>query len=489
MRGLRDYFNQVSYELMNVIITLIPLAYLAHVLGNIGLGVAALAIGTAELLILLLMSPTAFYGQWHLSNHRNEISADAPIFWNTMLIHLLMSLVAGAGLTAIIWFGQSNQTFELYHYPLALSALLILGSLLDISWYFIGTGHHLKAILQSSSTKIVFLMLILVVVKQSGDADAYILLVGVMRIFGNSILWFQLPKHIFTRVQLHPWQYLSGIFLIATSVFGVELYTLVGRLIVPFFHNDVESWLGYYSAALSLNQVAIVLVATIGMSTMPRFYRIYRQNDYAKLIEHIDNAVESVTAFAVPLMFGTAATAVTFTTWFLGPDFREVGLMMAMLSPLILLLGWNTILGGQFLRLAQRSQVMTLTLIMGFIINLGLDFLLIPRYGLFGAIYAVIIAELSIFGVQLFFARDVIAFGRIVVLTSKYIVNGLFMYLVIVVSSTNMTAIPSTTVFQLFIGIVVYVIGILLLRSNLVDKTWQIAYEYWAFIKQKSHKN
>ncbi|MCM0583165.1 polysaccharide biosynthesis C-terminal domain-containing protein [Weissella diestrammenae] len=482
MRGIRDYFNQVSYELMNVLIPLIPLAYLAHVLGNIGLGISALAIGTAELLILVFIRPTSIYGQWQLTNHRDNPIADASIFWNTLLIRMLLSLLAVLSLLGLLHFGTAVQVFKVYRSAMLISIIIIVGSLFDISWFFVGTGHHLRAILQASFTKIMVLLLILICVKTVGDSNAYILIYGVMRLVSNLILWAQLPKHIFTRIHLQPQPYLKGVLTMFSGILGIELFALIGRFLLPFFNSNAEIWIGYYDVALRLNQVAIVLTSTIGLSTMPRFYHIYRQNNYDKLIQHIDNAVESVTAFAVPLVFGTAATAVTFTTWFLGPNFREAGILMVFMAPLILLLGWNTILGGQFLRLAYRNQVLTGTMLAGLGINLFLNLLLIPQFGTFGAVFALLGSELFIFGLQLFFARDVIAFGRIVVLTSKYIINGLFMYLVIVVSTSHLPAYPSTTVLQLVIGVVVYIIGILLLRSVLLTRIWQIMLTYIKFL-------
>ena len=117
-----------------------------------------------------------------------------------------------------------------------------------------------------------------------------------------------------------------------------------------------------------------------------------------------------------------------------------------------------------------------------------LGLLFIPKYGLFGAIYALLISEFLIFLIQLFYAREVIAFGRIVAITSKYLVTGLLMYLVIIVSTYNWPAYPSTTVFQLILGFVVYLIGIVLLRSPLITKAWLIIRAYTKVIRRRYNK-
>jgi len=489
MRGLRIYLNQVSYELINVIIPLIPLSYLLHVLGVQSYGVVAFIIGLTDIFVLIFLGSMNLLAQLSLNNALYEDQKVPKIFWNVLFMRLMMLILGGLALSFLInWASGWNISYLQNQSTLKLSYLLMIGSFLDLSWYYLGTRQKTRPLLQAASMKIVFLMLILITVKTSNDAYRYLFLMGVIRIVGNGLMWFSLPRELFNEISLGSWRFLKTGLTSVTTILGVELFSLTGQLLVTLLKPYTLDWIGYYQAALQLNQVSIVVVVTVGLSTMPRFYQIYRENNYNKLIEHIDNAVEYVTAFAVPVMFGTAATAVTFTTWFLGGTFKDVGLLMTVLSPLILLLGWNTILGGQFLRLAGKNNIVHATLVLGWLLNVLLGLLFIPKYGLFGAIYALLISEFLIFLIQLFYAREVIAFGRIVAITSKYLVTGLLMYLVIIVSTYNWPAYPSTTVFQLILGFVVYLIGIVLLRSPLITKAWLIIRAYTKVIRRRYNK-
>lgn len=489
MRGLRTYLNQVSYELINVIIPLIPLAYLTHVLGAKSYGIVAFTTGIADIFVLIFLGSINLLAQFSLNNEYTIKQRVPRTFWNIIFIRLMMLVVGMLMLWLLLnWATGWNPTYFQNQATLRVSYLLMLGSFLDLSWYYIGTHQTIRPLLQAASMKIIFLMLILITVKTTDDAYRYLLLMGWIRIIGNGIMWFSLPKKLFQQIKWGSWQFLKTSLTAMTTILGVELFSLTGQLLVTLLKPQMLDWVGYYEAALHLNQVSIVMVVTIGLSTMPRFYQIYRENNYNKLIEHIDIAVEYVTAFAVPVMFGTAATAVTFTTWFLGGIFKDVGLLMTVLSPLILLLGWNTILGGQFLRLAGQDKVVHTNLFIGLFLNTGLGLLFIPRYGLFGAIYALLITEFLIFAVQLFYAREVIAFGRIVAITAKYLVTGLLMYLVIIVSTYDWPPFPSTTVFQLGLGFVIYLIGIILLRSPLISKAWLIIRAYSKIIRRRYKK-
>lgn len=489
MRGLRIYLNQVSYELINVIIPLIPLAYLVHVLGAQSYGVVAFTTGLTDIFVLMFLGSMNLLAQLSLNNALSQDQKVSKMFWNILFMRLIMLILGIISISFLInWAANWNVSYLQNQSTLKLSYLLMLGSFLDLSWYYLGTHQKTRPLLQSASMKIVFLMLVLITVKTSNDAYRYLFLMGLIRIVGNGLMWFSLPRDLFREISWGSWKFLKVGVASITTILGVELFSLTGQLLVTLLQPQMLDWVGYYQAALHLNQVSIVIVVTVGLSTMPRFYQIYRENNYNKLIDHIDSAVEYVTAFAVPVMFGTAATAVTFATWFLGGMFKDVGLLMTVLSPLILLLGWNTILGGQFLRLAGKNNIVHATLIFGWILNIVLGFLFIPKYGLFGAIYALLITEFLIFLIQLFYAREVIAFGRIVAITSKYLITGLLMYLVIIVSTYNWPAFPTTTVFQLTLGFIVYLIGIILLRSPLISKAWLIIRAYVKIIRRRYNK-
>lgn len=484
MRGLKNYLNQVVYELMQAIIPLIPLAYLTHVLGINSFGLSAWAIGSMDLLCLLFLGSSSLFGQNLLRNNPDE--TEATVFWNVVVIRVLATLVAAIIFGGFVWWqGQTNGLYQAHHDLLQASLLLLVGSALDFSWYFIGTKRPLRPLLQATSTKVLFLMLVLILVKTPNNFNNYVLLIGWTRIVGNLFLLFQLPPTLNKQIHWHIGTYLGQWLKNLTHVLGFELFALSGLVIAAIKSPTEIAGMGYYEAALQLTQVGIVLVITIGVSTLPRFYQIYQQNNYQKLIEHIDNAVESVTAVGVPLMFGTAATAVQFNTWFLGQGFSAVGLFMTALAPLILLLGWNTILGGQFLYLAGQARVINFTLWLGLFINITIAWLLVPRYGLFGSIYALLITELMIFAIQLYYAREVIAFGRIIALMSKYLVTGSLMYLTILVTTYNWPPYPSTTVFQIGLGTILYFIGIILLRSTLVKKFERICKSYLKVIRRR----
>ncbi|MDR3190073.1 MAG: polysaccharide biosynthesis C-terminal domain-containing protein [Lactobacillaceae bacterium] len=485
MRLLREYFNRVSYELINIIIPLVPLTYLARVLGANGLGIQAWSLAFVEVLAIILLSPANLLGEWKLVNQRDDQSTVINIFWNVMALRVGLAFIAVLAFFGLMALLQPNTwIIQEYTHELYLAAWLILGAFLDISWLYQGIGQQTQAVLQSSFSKIFMFLFILIIVKTPNDVDAYILMVALVQIFGNSLLWLRLPKFLLTTPKLALGTYIKPLLAMTMSIVGFHLFTVLGRLMMPLFALNMESWVGYYDSALKLLSVGIVIVIAIGITMLPRFYQKFENGRFADIETHLRNSLENVSAFGSALMFGTIAIATPFIKWFMGAGYLPVAKLMIGLAPLILLLGWTTVIGGQFLRVAGRMRLVNVTMLAGLVINVGLNFTLIPEFAAYGAVMSLVAAQTGIFVLQLIFARDIISIKMLIEVSWKYLVAGVLMLVVVDVVKIFSGPYPTFTVLEITVGMIVYAAAVFAMRSRLVTETKQVIREYKRFFQR-----
>jgi len=100
-----------------------------------------------------------------------------------------------------------------------------------------------------------------------------------------------------------------------------------------------------------------------------------------------------------------AAIAPTAMIWFLGEQFKVVGQVIVLLSPIIIFIGWSTVIGTQYLVPTKRLNEFTLSVTIGALANVLLNFWLIYVAGVNGAAVATTISEFLVIGYQLYVTR------------------------------------------------------------------------------------
>lgn len=483
MRILQAYINRVAYELTTIIIPLVPLTYLAHILGPNGVGVIAWSLTSVELFIMLFLHPLSLLGQFTLSNQRQDVKAQIQTFGNVLLLRLIMTLVT---IGLFFWYYHTSAGWVMrdYSHELQLASGLIIAGFLDISWLYQGIGRRTNVVLQSSFSKIFLFLFILLFVKTSTDIDAYIILVVIIQVLTNLMMWFRIPNEFWRKLQFQPQLYLKNWGLMILNVAGLQLFYVIGRLLLPLYPLDFELWVGYLDSAVKLLSVGTVIVISIGLTTLPKFYQLANQGNFENVVAHMNNVLENVTAFGMAFMFGTIGMASGLTQWFLGAEYLSVGYLMMALSPVLVLTGWSTVLGGQYLRVAGKNSLVPFSMLTGLVTMVTLGILLVPNHAGYGAVIAIDVAQLVIVIMQAIFARVVLNWHLFFKISWQYLLAGIVMSLAVFIVGYRQIPGPFISFMQLIIGTIVYVGIIWALRSPLISDAKQILREYIRFYRR-----
>ena len=171
-------------------------------------------------------------------------------------------------------------------------------------------------------------------------------------------------------------------------------------------------------------------------------------------------------------MYGIIGFSDNFVPWFFGDEFLSVAKLMQITAPVIILISINTTIGNQYLVSINKQKIQSISVISGAICNVILNLLLINKYGAIGAIISSLFAEFIICALEIIYIRKYkdYKFSDIFCGFFKYMILGAIMCCV--VYSVGLLLKPNiiSTIIQVFVGILVYLILLLLTKDDLLKQ-------------------
>jgi O-antigen/teichoic acid export membrane protein len=354
--------------------------------------------------------------------------------------------------------------FHEYQTIAFLQVIALLATVIDCSWFFSGLEQFKKIVTRNIIIKILSLIAIFVFVKDQNDLALYTIIISFSLFVGQLVMWFYVKEYVvrvsitFASVVEH-FKPTVVYFLpqIATQVYFVLNKTMLGLL-------SSNSAVGIYDYADKILKMALTIVTSLGIVMLPRMANTFAKGQVAKANDYITKSLEFTTILAIPIMFGLAGISKEFIPWYMGEEFIQSAAVLIILSPSIFLMAWSGVFGTQFLVPLGKMKQYTSSLYVGAIVNLIINLLLIKPYGAIGAAIGTLCAEVSVMVVQIFFVRKEINILKVIPKTIYFLIAGVSMFFVVRLIGESMGASIMTTVVQVLVGSLVYLVFFVLVN-------------------------
>jgi O-antigen/teichoic acid export membrane protein len=163
----------------------------------------------------------------------------------------------------------------------------------------------------------------------------------------------------------------------------------------------------------------------------------------------------------------------------MGANFLPAGWTISLLSPIVLFIAWSNVIGTQYLMPINRTKDFTISVTVGAFVNILLNFITIPLWGLYGAAIATVISEVAVTIYQFWVVRYDLFFAKLFNGVWKYFVAGIVMFIVLLIMTINMAATPARSVIQIVVGIIIYFSLTILLRANFIGNIKKFIAEHF----------
>ncbi len=458
----KNYIYNLAYQMLAVIIPLMIQPYIARVLGAGEVGAFSYTTAITGYFALVGNLGIATYGQLRVAAFRNDKKKVSAIFWELALLRLLMMALSAAVFVLFIIFLARPENKRLY----SVLIIQIMASAIDIAWLLQGFEEFKKIVLRNTLIKIVSVVLIFAFVKKQSDILIYALIMNGSTLLGNASIWYFTPSFV-DRVplrQLNLRRHLRSCIIYFIPTIATTFYLSLDKQMIKWF-TDTSVENGYYEFAQRIEQMAVTVVTSLSIVTMPRMANLYNLNAIDRMRNRLEQTIRFILLIAIPMCLGMMSVTDYLVPLYLGAGFERSATLLKIFSLLIIVVGLNNAVGKQVLMPVGRQTNYNMSVILGAIVNFTLNLLLIPRLFSVGAVIASVAAETSILLAFIFFSRDYIRLSWILKASVRYLIAGAAMAGAIALSRRWLNMSWKNLAIQVAGGGIIYAVTILLLRD------------------------
>ena len=464
-----NFAYRILYDLLTVITPFITTPYISRVLGAKGIGIYSYTNSIITYFTLFAALGTMSYGSREIAQHRDSKEESSKLFWEIELMTVITSAISILLWLTIILFSTKYRIYFIASTP------LLFATMFDISWFFTGFEKIKNIVVRNSICKIASIICLFIFVNNSSDVVVYIIINSIMQLVANLSMWTSLHGMIskvnFKELKIKKHFKETLIYFVPTI--ATSIYTVLDKTLIGIITND-NYQNGYYEQATKvLNIVKNLVFTSVNFVMGARIAYLFSKNKYIEIKQKINKSLNFIMLLGFGAMFGIIGIAKTFVPIFFGKGYEEVILLLYVMSPLIVIIGFSNCLGSQYYTPSGQRAKSAKFIIIGSIINLIINICLIPFMASIGATISSIIAEMTISILYIKNCNGFVTLSQIVDAIWKKFIAGVLMCVLMVMLSFSNINIIILLVVQVVVGIIAYVAILLLLR----DKTlmWLIS--------------
>lgn len=444
----KNAFLNIVYKLSSILFPLITYPYVSRILLADNLGRVSFFTSLTNYMLMIGSLGISTYGIRIVAKTRNNKRELSVVVKELLIINLVVTFIASLFLIASIIFVEKFQKNLLLMF---ISLCQILIAPLGMEWLYGGLEQYEYIAKRSITMKIISLIFIFLFVHEKEDYIIYaaILMLGYI---GNYICNFVYSKKFIDYSIKQKWKlkrHLKAVLILFASILAINIYTNVDTLMLGFIKGDRA--VGLYDVACKGKLVLLSLINAISTVLFPRLSYYLAEKDIVSYNKVLKKSISVIMGIAIPLSIFFVIEAKDVVIFLGGNAYEDATLCMQILMPILIISGFSNITGNQIL-LPHGKDISYMRAVMtGAIVDIILNLFFMPRYSLYGAAFATLMAEIVQMLLQLWQARvylkDNVDFVELLKIIFACIISTIVIY-----------NLKCTTKFSLVIGLGIYFI-------------------------------
>jgi O-antigen/teichoic acid export membrane protein len=232
------------------------------------------------------------------------------------------------------------------------------------------------------------------------------------------------------------------------------MYTVFDKTLLGIMSN--KSDVAFYEYSYKIVNIPKILIGVIGTVMLPRACKLVSEGKVKEQKKYMNMSALFTAFLGMGSIFGLCAIAPLFARVYYGESFAVCGNIIIALSPTIYIVGAGSVLRCQYLIPNGFDKQFNLSIVYNAVINLCISMLLIPRFGVYGAVIGTLSAE--IFGLlyQTFLSRKFIDLKEICYTLIPFVIIGMIMFIIIKFAALYLNNDIGGLIIEVFIGIGIY---------------------------------
>lgn len=461
MKLLKNYFYNVTYQLFAIILPIITIPYISRVLGATGVGINAYTNSIVSYFAIIANLGLSLYGNRTVAYIRNDKKKLTKFFEEMIVFRFLLGLIVlFLYIVFIILLGSTYRKF------FVAQGITIIAIMFDISWLFMGLEDFKRTVIRNMLVKIISAGLIFIFVKEKDDLIIYILILSLSTLLGNLTLWPYVKRYLFTLSfsNLNLKQHFHPALQFFLPQVAIQIFSYTGKIMLGIF-DSVHS-VGYFENSDKIVRILLLVITSGSTVMLPRIANTYSVGDNNKIVQYLSTTFDLISAVTLPMMFGLIAIANSFSAFFFGSNFEGIGTSIMILSVQAIFVGWSSVSADQYLIPTNKLSSYTRSLLIGAIVNIILNLISVPIWGLYGACVTAVITEGIINFIQMKNVNKNIKIKPWFVNVPKYILASLIMLGLLFILNKTLPNTIITFILKITCGLISYILILLILKPT-----------------------
>ena len=443
---------QILLELLNICTPFITAPFLARRLGASQLGVFSYTSSIAIYFALFAILGTANYGTRSIASCKEDRLERSRIFWEIFALQLTGGLFAMSAY--VVYLSVSVRENQLIAW---LQLLEILSRMSDITWLFFGLEEFRYTVRRSVIIKLLTVVLVLLLVKETGDLWIYTSIMLGGRLFSQLILYVRLPSCVtLYRPKLRGiLSHIRPNLALFVPILAMSVYHAMDKTMLGLLSTYEQS--GFYYNADKVISIPLGITNGVTAVLLPRTSMLLSEGKKQEADRLFLKSLEGISVLFIALALGAAAVSPEFIPFFYGPGYGPCVLLVMALAPVYVFKSISAVARIQYMVPMRMEHAITWSVLCGALVNLILNLLLIPRYEALGAAAATMLSEFYACIFQLaVLKRHGFSFEGLIKRCGMYLAGGVIMVIFVRISARISDTLSLQLLMEILTGFCVY---------------------------------
>ncbi|WP_195986698.1 flippase [Clostridium sp. D53t1_180928_C8] len=457
-----NFIYSCVYQLLIILLPIITAPYVSRILGADLLGQYTYTYTIAYYFVMFVMMGISNYGNRCIAATENKKDRN-KVFTEIYTFQLIWGGIIS--IIYILFIFIKNDNIDIYIY--IIQFFYVISAVFDVSWYLFGREQFKLSVTRNIIIKILAVICIFTFVKNEEDIYIYTIIMSGFTLVGQVALWVMaIKEEKFRIVGLHEVKkHIKQILILFIPVLAVSIYAYMSKIILGNISSMEE--VTYYDYAYKIISAPLGIITALGTVMLPRMSNLYANNKMKEANSLVNKSLRFVLLIALPMCVGLIIVSEKFCVLFYGRNFIKCGYIMSILALTIPFISLGNVIRTQFLIPLKRDKIFVNSVIAGAIINVIINYFLIPKFGAIGAAIATVITEIVVCIYQIYYVRDEIYIKDFLLSQKSVFISTAFMLGCTFIVNNLINESIIGVILIVFTGILSYGIITILVNSNI----------------------
>ncbi|MGK4016867.1 oligosaccharide flippase family protein [Weissella paramesenteroides] len=461
-----NFVYNTAYQLLVILTPLVTAPYIARVFGAMVYGNVSYSNSVLNVFNLFAAYGILTFGQKQIARYQDDWLKLKNSFWNIIYIKVFLVVIIYV-VFMIYYFLLADPMFKPYY---IVSSVVLFATLTDISWFFMGLEQFNYTFWRNLFVRLFFVIMVFLIIHEKEDAINYILLMYFGNLIGNLTLWIKAIKIVGRPIPLSLKQsekYFQEATWLFLPTIAITVYLTIDQIILGYFSNKKE--VGYFVQADSIVRILTTFVTSLGTVLMPRITNLFQKKQLTAINNILKVSFDFMIYISIPITLIIIFVGQRFVVFFYGMSFYNSGVVLMIEILTIPIVALSNVIGIQYLVPFNKTRQFSLSTLFGAIVNLIILPIFVLKTQAVGTAIALVITELVVTGVQIFFVREDVDIIKLLK-QDKSLIYGILAMTVVLIILTLTFNISNDIVFLVTVSIIsclTYLLTTLLFKNHI----------------------